>query len=256
MPAVTLLARVYDSFQQKAFEKDLKAKFEGLQVAARVYAVTGRGWVQIDVSGEDEKVALRLLTDEVGACPEKLDNLNKFVTINGRIIALNKNRDKLYVDIGVFSPNVVDAAIQLHHLQAQLIDGRKGALKKITELYGFRDNLPINLKILSVDKENDKVEAAFSERQLVQYRNWTLSLLDRLIVLGASVQDVMCALKAAECERDVVEVEPLGFSEHAIVCKLGTDATGLIPKIGGNLRKATFTIFSPRRLTEFLGTEP
>ncbi len=252
MPAVTLLARVYNSFQQKAFEKDLKAKFEGLQVAARVYAVTGRGWVQIDISGEDQKVALRLLADEVGACPEKLDNLGKFATINGRIITLNKSKDKLYVDIGLFSPNVIDAATPLQHLQAQLVDGRKIALKKIIELFGFCDNLPVNVKILNVDRENGKVETSLSEKQLAQYRNWALSLLDRLIVLGASAYDVKIALETAECERDVVDIAPLGFFENAIVCKLGTDAAGLIPKVGRKLRNATFTIFSPRKINEFL----
>jgi len=45
----------------------------------------------------------------------------------------------------------------------------------------------------------------------------------------------------------------LGLFEHAIVCKLGTDAAGLIPKIGKKLWSAKFSVFSPKRIIEFLG---
>jgi hypothetical protein len=63
------------------------------------------------------------------------------------------------------------------------------------------------------------------------------------------------ALKTAECNRDVINIEPLGMFEHAVVCKLGTDAAGLMPKIGGKLQQATFNIFNPRKIIEFLGDE-
>jgi hypothetical protein len=40
--------------------------------------------------------------------------------------------------------------------------------------------------------------------------------------------------------------------EHALTCKLGTDAAGLIPKIGKKLPSATFSIFNGRRIQGFL----
>jgi len=92
-----------------------------------------------------------------------------------------------------------------------------------------------------------------AEKQVTLYRSWTKSLLDRLVVLGASSNEVMLALKQARCNRDVVDVEALGLFEHAIVCKLGTDARGLIPKIGKRLRNTNFSIFNPRRILKFLG---
>jgi hypothetical protein len=91
-----------------------------------------------------------------------------------------------------------------------------------------------------------------AEKQVSQYNNWTKTLLDRLIILGAPVYDVERALEIAKCTRDVVDIESLGLFEQAVVCKLGTDATGLIPRLGRNLRTATFTIYSPRRLRAFL----
>jgi hypothetical protein len=163
------------------------------------------------------------------------------------------NKKELHVDIGIFSPSTIDAIISLERLQAQLVDGRRMALKKIAELFGFVENLPLTVKVCSVDKGNSRVEAVLSEKQLALYRSWTKSLLDRLVVLGASFNETMLSLKKARCNRDVVNIEPLGLFENAIVCKLGTDAVGLIPKIGKKLWNANFSIFNPREIIEFLG---
>ncbi|MDI6847170.1 MAG: DUF2110 family protein [Candidatus Bathyarchaeia archaeon] len=253
MPTVTLLTKVHNNFQLKLIDKFLKSTLKDLKVETEVCIVTPRGWVQVTVSGEDEKVALRYLADEIGLCPVHLERVEKFSTIKGRITALNKSRSELYVDVGVFSPNIVDATIPLQHLQARLGDGRKTSLKKLVELFGFCENLPLTVKIYSVDKENRGIEAMLSERQLILYKGWIKSLLDRLIILGASFNEVMLALKQARCNRDVVNIESLGFFEHAVVCKLGTDAVGLIPKIGKRLWNANLGTFNPREILRFLG---
>jgi hypothetical protein len=59
-------------------------------------------------------------------------------------------------------------------------------------------------------------------------------------------------VKSAGFERDVVDIEPLGIFESAVACKLGTDAVGLIPRIGRTLRNAAFATFSPRKIRAFL----
>ena len=256
MPPVTLLAKVYNDSQLNLIDKFLKSMLKGLKVKIEIRGVTSRGWVQITVSGEDERVALRYLADEIGLCPMRLECVEKFSTIKGRITSLNKSRIELYIDIGVFSPKTADSTISLQHLQAQLVDGRKTALKKLAELFGFCENLPLTVKIYDVDKENSCIDAMLPERQLTLYKSWTKSLLDRLIILGASFNEVTLALKHTRCNRDVVNIETLGLLEHALVCKLGTDAVGLIPKIGKNLRNASFSTFNPRRITEFLGDYP
>jgi hypothetical protein len=252
MPTVTLHAKAYNNFQLRLVDKFLKSKIKGLKVETEICGITPRRWVQITVSGEDEKVALRYLADEIGLCPTRLEDVQRFSTIKGHIIAMEKSKDELYLDVGVFSPKIIDTTIPLQHLQAQLIDGRKAAFKKIVGLFGFCENLPLNVKILNVDREKNHVEAMFSEKQLNQYGNWMKSLLDRLIILGSSIYEVRLALRKACLNRDVLNVEPLGLFEFAVTCKLGTDAAGLIPKIGKNLRSATFTVFNPKRLLEFL----
>lgn len=251
MPIVTLSTKVYSDLQLKLIEKLLESMLKGLKVDTEIRGVTPRRWVRIEVSDEDEKVALRYIADEIGVCPTLLKNVEKFSTIRGYVSSIDKK--ELRVDVGVFSPNTIDATVPLQHLQAQLADGRKIALKKLAELFGFCQNLPLTVKVCSVDKENSHIEAMLSEKQVTLYRSWTKSLLDRLVILGASFNEVMLALKQARCNRDVVDVEPLGLFEHAIVCKLGTDAKGLIPKIGKKLWNANFSIFNPRKTLKFLG---
>ena len=56
------------------------------------------------------------------------------------------------------------------------------------------------------------------------------------------------AVEQAGLNRDVIDVNALGMFEHALVCKLGTDAAGLVPRLGRNLHKATFNVFGPRKL--------
>jgi hypothetical protein len=251
MPTVTLSAKTY-SLQPRIVEKFLKSRLKDLQADVKIHPATSQGWVQVDITGEDEKVALRYLADEIGLCPVRLSDVEKFSTLKGYITAVEKDKSALYVDLGIFQPRTVKAAIPLQCLQAQLGDGRKVALKKLSELFGFCENSPLSIKILGKNGGEEFVEASLSEDQLACYRSWTKSLLDRLVILGASIYDIRSALKMAGLNRDVLNVEPLGLFEFAVKCKLGTDAAGLVPRIGKNLRSATFTIFNPRKVLEFL----
>jgi len=253
MPTVTLLAKAYNNFQLKQFDKNSISAFEGLKVETKICGVTSRGWVQIAVSGEDENVALHYLSDRIGLCPADLENVKKFSTIKGYLTAPSKSKNELYIDIGLFSPRIVDAEIPLQRLQAQLADGRKVSLGKLVELYGFHENLPVTIKITCVDEGRGRIEAELAERQQRLYSDWTRSMLDRLLIIGASHDQIKSVLERAGFSRDVVNIEPLGIFEHAVVCKLGTDAAGLIPRIGKNLSEAAFSIYKPRRILEFLG---
>lgn len=253
MPIVTLSVKAYNNFQLKYVKKFLENTLKGLKVEAKVCGVTRRRWVQVDVSGEDEQVALRYLADKVGLCPTHLKLIEKFSLVKGRIVDTDKRKDKLSIDVGIFAPKIVDAMVPLQYLQAQLVDGRKVALQKIAQLYGFQENLPLMIKISNANEENNEIETILSEKQLTQYRQWTKSLQDRLIILGVTLEEIQSVLKTTGINRDVVNTEQLGLFEYAITCKLGTDAVGLIPKIGKNLPTATLSVFNPKQIIEFLG---
>ncbi len=256
MPTVTLLTRANNDFQLKYVNRFLESTLKDLKVKTKICGVAPRGWIKIEVSGEDEQVALRYLADEIGLCPTRLKEVGKFSSIKGRIVNMDKGKDKLNIDIGVFSPEIIDAAIPLQHLQAQLTDGRKVALQKIAQLYGFQENLPLTVKISNVDEKHSKIEAVLSEKQLTQYRQWTKSLQDRLIIVGATLQEIQSALKTTGINRDVVNSEQLGLFEYAIICKLGTDAVGLISKVGKNLPTTVLSVFNPKQTMEFLRDYP
>ena len=249
MPTVTLLQKVYGSFAPKAFEPVFSSLCKGLGVRLGVVGKTDRGWIKIEVSGEDEGVALRLLDKETGLAPTFIDKLKKFSFVRGEIFSSDQSEDELYVDIGVFSPQTCDAVIPLESLQAQLADGKKLSLPQLTELFCFCDNMPVSVKVVGdVDVEGKHVEAELSEAQLAQIARWIRSSLDRLMVLGTPLSKVKHAVRASKHARDIIRIEPLGLLEHAVLCKLGTDAMGLVPRLGSFLPDATLKSFSPRKI--------
>ncbi len=251
MPTITLLVKAYGKIQLTYVDQLLKDILEGLEVKVEPCSITQRSWVQTAVSGEDETIALNYLEKEVGFCPAKLEATSRFSNVKGLTTGIEESKDTISVDIGIFSPETIDATISLSDLNAQLMDGRKTALPKVMKLYGFSNNLPLTIKIKEINREEKSVKAVLAEKQLVQYRNWTSSLLDRLIVLGAKLKEIEYALEKAHSERDAISVEKLGLFEHAVVCKLGTQAIGLIPRIGRHLQNASFVVFSPERILAF-----
>ncbi|MEM3442577.1 MAG: DUF2110 family protein [Candidatus Bathyarchaeia archaeon] len=250
MSIKTLAIKVQTRNHIKVVEEFLKAKLKGLRVKTQILGTNQNGWVQTSISGEDEDVALRYINEEIGTCPENIESIKKFDTLKGYITALNKI--EILLDVGIDSQLNVKAVISLSHLQAQLADGRKVALKKVGDLYGFCENLPLIVKAYSIAREEAKIEVILSENQLKRYKRWTESLLERLIVLGATREEIMHSLKTIKCTRDIIDIESLGLFENAVTCKLGTNAAGLIPKIGKKLPNAKLTVFSPAEILEFL----
>jgi hypothetical protein len=253
LPSITLFTRIYSNSQLDQVDENLRSLLRGLKVKTNMLETDSLGWVHVSISGEDENVAIRYLADNIGLCPVRLEKIRKYSTLKGYIIDPSKSKNELWVDIGVSSPSHVDAAVSLNQLQAQLGDGRKIALGKMAELFGFCESLPLHIRVRNAELEKKYIEAELSEKQQEQYGDWTRSLLDRLLVLGASYGEVMSAIRRAEFNRDIIKVESLGMFEHAVLCKLGTDAAGLIPRMGKNLRKAVFSVFNPRKILALFG---
>jgi len=245
-----LLEKVYGSFSPEALEPMLQSMCKDLSVKVKFKGRTVQDWVQVEVTGEDEAVALRLLDNEVGLAPTHVEKIEKFSLLRGRIVDSYKTATELLVDVGVFKPKVVHATVSLQRLQAQSADGKRLSLRSLVGLYCLYDNMPLLVKIVDAEltKEREAFEAELSEQQLTTFTSWLRSSLDRLMVLGARLQDVERAVEASKHFRDVVKIESLGWLEHAIVCKLGTDAVGLIPALGPFMPKAFFAPFSPRKI--------
>ena len=252
MTQLTLLTKAYSPRHLKQIDTLLKKNLEGLDAKTELSVV--EKWVRVSLSGEDEAIATSYIRKEAGLCPENLENVERFATLKGYITEFGKNPDNVHVDVGVFKPETIHATLPLSGLQAVLVDGRKVALKKIAELFGLCDDLPINVKIIALDKTEKRMEAELAMGQLGRFDTWRESLLDRLIILGAPIQEIHRTLKYTGLDRDIISIESLGMFEHALTCKLGTDAAGLVPQIGRDLREARFVVFNPRKIREFLAS--
>jgi hypothetical protein len=253
MTQLTLLAKAHNAGQLKQVESLLKKSFVDLALELKIVGVGVNSWVQVTLSGEDEAIATSYISKEVSFCPVSLENVARFATLKGYIAKINQY--EVQVDVGVFQPEAVYANIPLNHLQASLADGRKLALKKITELFGFCEDLPVNVKIVTVNRMESRLEAELATEQLERFMAWQESLLDRLIVLGSPFHDVKKMLRRTGLNRDVISIESLGIFEHALTCKLGTDAAGLISLVGRNLRNTMFAVFNPRKIRGFFGNK-
>ena len=252
MTTLTLLVKISSHNRLEQIGKTLKLAFEDLDAEAKILSTVADRWVQVALTGEDEEIATNYVIKEIGVCPSNFENIRKVSKLKGYIRDFKKNRRELLVDVGVFQPKIVYATIPLSCLQAQLMDGRKVALGKIVELYGFCEDLPLNVKVSRLNEDENLIEVELSSEQVRKYMVWRESLLDRLLVLGPTLYEINMTLEHARLNRDVIEVEPLGTFEHALTCKLGTDAAGLIPKIGRTLKNAKFSVFNPKRVRRFL----
>lgn len=246
MTTLTLLVKIYNSHQLRQIDKTLGELIGELNVDATVTGTLAGKWVQLELSGEDEEVATNLLAREIGFCPVSLENVKKFSTLKGYAVNVGKG-EELLVDMGVVQPKYSYATVSLDWLQTQLVAGKKLPLKKLTEVLGINENLPITIKIIVVDVEKNRIEAELQPTQVKRFLSWRDSLLDRLLVLGASRYEIDMAIKQERLDRDIIDVEPMGMFEYALVCKLGTDGAGLISRIGRRLRKAKFTVFNPKK---------
>lgn len=248
MIRLTLLVKTHSTHQSKQIEEALNAPFGELNVEAKILDPIAGGWVQVGFEGEDENIAATYATNEFGVCPGSIDSLKQMTVLKGYIIDFERTPESLTVDVGIFKPKIAHATIPLRHLQAQLIEGRNIPLKKIAEIYGLCEDLPLEIKVTNFGENVSGIEALLSDDQVKRFQTWQASLLDRLVILGLSLQDIKNILKYERLDRDIIDIEALGLLEHALTCKLGTDAAGLIPRIGKKVRRAKFAVFNPKKL--------
>jgi hypothetical protein len=256
MPTITVLEKLYGLTSPATLEKLYSSLVEGLDVQLRFVGTTDHGWIQLDVSGDDQTVALNLLDSKVGLAPVSLDGLETFSVMKGKV-TFSRSNNELCVDLGIDCLEPCDVVVSEKLLQAQLTDGKPVSLQSLVDLFCLYENMPLEVKITETPHGEAKhVEAALSEEQVLLFKNWVGSRFDRLIVLCSLFSDVEQAVKLSRHFRDIIKVESLGALEQVILCKLGTDAVGLIPKLGRYLKSAVLVPFSPKKIIKAVGNEP
>jgi len=249
MTKLKLLVKASGGGQLKLVEDQLRNEFANLDVELTVLGSPNK-WVQVSLSGEDEVIAINYIKQHFGTCPVNLKSVNMPAVLKGYISKIDSAKQELRVDVGIFEPQSIQATVSLITLQKQLVSGKNVSLQRISELFGFHENLPLSMQVFE-GMENLRSELA--AEQLERFRIWQQSLLDRLIVLGASKSQIEVVLERTRLNRDIILVEEFGMFEHALTCKLGTAAAGLIPRIGGYMKNSEFVVFNPKKLAGFIG---
>jgi hypothetical protein len=247
--------KVNNKNQLDHIEKTIHSYFKNLDVDEIILGINDADFLQISISGEDKKIANKYLIDKIGLCPENIDKIHINSILDGRISKFHGN-SKVFIDIGVLKPYFIPAIISLEKLREQLIPINKPSLKTISALFGLTIDLPISIKIINIIKEKRYIQAELSKKQISLFDSWKKSLLDRLIITGASHNQIKKALNLNKLSKDVIDIESLALFEQVLTCKLGTDARGIIPKIGGILKNSQFTVFNPKKIHIFMGNKP
>ena len=250
MVKLTLLEKLYGSnwFRAKRhIQKRLFSVASGLNIFISKIGKTPRGWIQIEVTGEDIIVFKNYLKKTYGIAIEELQQIGVTNKIRGKIVDSGRIGYGIYVDIGLTSPKTIDALVPLYKLRNQLLDGRRLSVKEILKNYCLYDNIPLEINITKVDNENMKIEAELTKNQIMRYRKWFDTDLDRVIVIGATADIVNEAIKRSRVSRDVEKIITVGILEQSIICKKGTEAPGIITKIGPNLPKVSLRAFSSKK---------
>jgi hypothetical protein len=249
MTTLTLLTKAGSPHKAREINEFLQNTFADLDVEAKISGNAG-SWIQVSVSGEDEEVAKNFIAKEIGLAPASLESIIVGTELKG-LIKKNPNPGFLAVDVGLVKPKIFQANISLSHLRAVLMDDKKVELPKIAELWGLKEDFPVIIKVVGVNEADGIIEAELSSDQISKLCMWRDSFLDRLIVLGSPKGKVEEVLERARLDQDVIDIESLGLFELVLTCKLGTDAAGIIPRIGGYLKYAEFVVFNPRKIINF-----
>jgi hypothetical protein len=218
---------------------------KGLDVESE-FSVEGY-WLQIRAKGEDADAFLNLVKQEYGETPISRSNLEKWDIVNGFVTGAGRIGYGVYVDIGIREPAPKDALFPLHRMRAQLAEGEPKSAREILDTNALVDYVPIKMVVTDLDGENISVELDDESRELLV--SWRKYPFDRVIVVGADKTLVENAVRTSGLQGDIVKVESLSLFVQSILCKIGTDAPGVIAKIGSRLRGVSLNSYrTPTKL--------
>ena len=216
-----------------------------LSATTKLVGLSGHGWARVDIDGEDSEVMVEIVSREFGRAQTDLNQ----VQVQGNYYGIvNPAGADLSVDIGIEKPTPLSVNLDLKGLRAQLCDGKPLSGREIAEIYCIHPGSRLAVRITSLRRESSTLEAWLADFQVELFSEWITSHLDRIQVFDCTRPNLENAIRKANLERDVISVEPNTLTTHSVVCKLGTEAIGLIPKLGAKLRESELQPFLPKRI--------
>ena len=216
----------------QAIGKALSARANGLNVVSD-FSLPGQ-WLTVRAKGEDTDAFLNILREEFGEAPISRKNLEKWDIVKGFVSGAGRIGYGVYLDIGIQDPSLKDALFPLHRMRAQLADGEAISAREILDRNALVDYVPLKLTVTGFDGDNITVEMEDKTRERIV--SWNKYPFDRVVVVGADKRQVEESVKASGLQSDILEIESLSLFVQSMVCKIGTEAPGVIAKIGNRLR--------------------
>jgi hypothetical protein len=223
-------------------QKELEELKGDLTASTALEGYSQNGWAQISVTGQDSEIVTELISGKFGLAHTSSEEIEAPGIYEAQITG---STDKgLRFDVG--DPRDRNYTIPTHNLIAQLADGRDVGLRQVIECYCLYPGVRISVRI---DKTTgNEVGAWLSDKQIDLFSSWITTGLDRILVFECYRQAAEAAVVQAHLSRDIIEVEPITLTLQSVECKLGTDAVGLIPKLGRILRKQKLRPFLPKKI--------
>jgi hypothetical protein len=228
-------------------EARLRRLSSGLDVSVQLQGVTANGFARAKVQGSDAEAFTELIKRKLGLAPSDPSDVEVNDNFKAYVTHVSREQLTIQIDIGPVSTDF-KSEISNEALAAQLCDGVKVPVDKVARAYCLQEDIPVLVRVTSIDADRRRIEAWISDDQVARFEQWRRERLHRIIAVGDFQDKLREALRFSKVERDVIGLEELSLTAHSIVCKLGTDAPGIIAKIGPHISNFRLFAFIPERV--------
>jgi hypothetical protein len=248
LKSVTLFSRVYGKKRKHlldAVKSEVTSMIDELDVRLARFGTDKRGHLSLSFDGQDSEFAINYLVKKYGKSIG-IGNVKEDTILPGSFLEVGKVGYGFYVDIAAISAKRVDVLIPLHRIRDQL--SIRKPLRTIAKALVFVDDLPIDVKITSVDTRANKIEGELAQTTIIRFEEWMQDDHERLLVFGANQDMIEIALRKSRHLEDIYEFEELGKFEYSLRCKRSTRASGIVAAIGPKLRGIPMHLFIPKEI--------
>lgn len=244
---VTILERPSEitarSFKQR-LEKALDELKSELTATTTLDGFTSNGWARVGIMGEDSEI----LTELIAKTFSLAQTDSREIEVSGvyESVITGLSAQGLEFDIGLEKTSHFKCLVPASHLIAQLADGKNIPCREIVNDYCLFPGVRLSVRVTR--KADDEIEAWLSDSQIERLSGWITSGLDRIEAFDCYEQEVEAAILKANLSRDIISTHQITLTVQSIECKLGTDAVGIIPKLGSVLKRQKLQPFIPKRI--------